>query len=46
MFFRIAGCLRNSRSQMFFKIGVLKSFAMLAGKYLCLKHHNKVAGFF
>ena len=26
---------RNSRSQMFFKIGVLKNFAIFTGKYLC-----------
>ena len=26
---------RSSRSQMFFKIGVLKSFAKLIGKHLC-----------
>ena len=27
--------LRSSRSQMFFKIGVLKNFSILARKYLC-----------
>ena len=26
---------RSSRSQMFFKIGVLKKFAMFTGKHLC-----------
>ena len=26
---------RSSRSQMFFKIGVLKNFAMFTGKHLC-----------
>ena len=26
---------RSSRSQMFFKIGVLKNFATLTGKHLC-----------
>ena len=28
-------CLRCSRSQMFFKIGVLKNFVIFTGKYLC-----------
>ena len=32
---KIASCLRSSRSQIFFKIGVLKSFAVFTGKYLC-----------
>ena len=27
--------MRSSRSQMFFKIGVLKNFAILTGKHLC-----------
>ena len=26
---------RNSRSQMFFKVGVLKNFASFTGKHLC-----------
>ena len=26
---------RNSRSQLFFKIGILKNFAILTGKHLC-----------
>ena len=26
---------RSSRSQMFFKIGLLKNYAIIAGKYLC-----------
>ena len=29
------GIIRSSRSQMFFKIGVLKNFAILTGKRLC-----------
>ena len=28
-------CLRCSRSQMFFKIGVLKNFVIFTGKHLC-----------
>ena len=28
------GIIRSSRSQMFFKIGVLKNFAIFTGKYL------------
>ena len=37
--------IRNSRSQMFFKIGVLKNFAVFTGKYLCWSLlYNKVAG--
>ena len=28
-------CLRCSRSQMFFKIGVLQNFVIFKGKYLC-----------
>ena len=32
---------RSSRLQMFFKIGVLKSFANFAGKHLCWNHFLK-----
>ena len=36
---------RNGRSQMFFKIGVLKNFAKFTGKYLCQSlFFNKVTG--
>ena len=35
MFFIHLGKLSNSRSQMFFKAGVLKNFAIFAGKRLC-----------
>ena len=31
---RLSAC-RSSRSQMFFKIGVLKKFAIFTGKHLC-----------
>ena len=41
---RTAG-YRSSRSQMFFKIGVLKNFAIFTGKHLCCNlFFNKVAG--
>ena len=30
------GIYRSSRLQIFFKIGVLKNFAIFAGKHLCL----------
>ena len=38
---------RSSCSQMFFKIGVVKNFAIFTGKYLCwslfqIKLHNKI----
>ena len=36
---------RSSRSQMFFKIGVLRNFAKLTGKHLCQGlFFNKVVG--
>ena len=42
---RTAG-YRNSRSQMFFKIGVLKNFAVFIGKHLCWSLiFNRVADF-
>ena len=42
---RTAG-YRNSRSQMFFKIGVLKNFAVFIGKHLCWSlFFNRVADF-
>ena len=34
---------RSSRSQMFFKIGLLKNFAIFKGKHLCWNLFNKVA---
>ena len=38
-------CYRNSRSQMFFKIGVLKNFEILTGKHICRSLFlNKVTG--
>ena len=38
--------LRSSRSQVFFKIGTLKNFAILTGKHLCWSvFFNKVAVF-
>ena len=37
--------LRSSRSQIFFKIGVLKNFAGFTGKHMCQSlFFNKVAG--
>ena len=37
--------IRSSRSQMFFKIGVLKTAANFTGKHLCWSlFFNKVAG--
>ena len=37
--------IRNSRSQMFFKIGVLKNFAVFTGKRPCWSLlYDKVAG--
>ena len=38
------GMVRSSRLQIFFKIGVLKNFAIFTGKHLCLCLFNKVAG--
>ena len=38
--------LRNGRSRMFFKIGVLKNFANLTGKFLCWICFNKIAGLY
>ena len=36
---------RSSRSQMFFKLGVLKNFAIFSGKHLCWNpFFNEVAG--
>ena len=35
---------KSSSSQMFFKIGVLKNFAIFTGKHLCWSLFNKVAG--
>ena len=32
---RVFGLMRSSRSQMFFKIGVLRNFANFRGKHLC-----------
>ena len=34
---------RSSRSQMFYKIGVLEDFAKFTGKQLCWNHLNKIA---
>ena len=37
--------IKSSRSQIFFKIGFLKSFAIFKGKYLCWSlYFNKFAG--
>ena len=36
--------MQSSRSQMFFKIGILKTFANFTGKQLCWSLFNKVAG--
>ena len=36
--------MQSNRSQMFFKIGVLKSFANFTGKHLCWISFNKVVG--
>ena len=39
------GSIRSSRSQMFFKIGILKNFAIFTGKHLCwILFFNKIAG--
>ena len=41
---KVARC-KSSRSQLFFKIGVLKNFANFTGKHLCLSLFlNKVTG--
>ena len=47
MFIRVLGesGIRSSRSHWFFRIGVLKNFAILTGKHLCWSlFFNKVAG--
>ena len=31
---------RSSRSEMFFKIGVLRNFAIFTGKHLCWSNNN------
>ena len=42
---RLSETLRSSRSQMFFKIGVLKSFSIFAKKHLCSSFFfNKAEG--
>ena len=35
---------RSSRSEMFFKVGILKNFAIFTGEHLCWSLFNKVAG--
>ena len=36
----ISKVLRSSRSQMFYKIGVLEKFAKFTGKHLCWSHFS------
>ena len=45
MFSPYTGLSRSSRSQMFFKTGVPKNFAIFTGKHLCWGYlFNKVVG--
>ena len=43
--FKIIYVCHTSNDQTFFKIGILKNFAIPTGKYLCWSLFNKVAGF-